>query len=68
MLASLIKETDLIIWDDAPMQDHIAFEAVDHTLQDIGDSDKPFAGITIVFGGHFRQILPVKIKVQEKKL
>ena len=44
------------------MQDHFAFEAIDRTLQDICDSDKPFSNITVIFGGDFRQILPVKIK------
>ena len=34
-------------------------EAVDRTLQDICDTNKSFGGITVVFGGDFRQILPV---------
>ena len=61
MLAELIKKTDLIVWDEAPMQDRFGPEAVDHTLQDIRNNSRPFGGITTVFGGDFRQILPVKI-------
>ena len=62
ILAQLLAETDLIIWDEAPMQDWFAPEVVDRTLQDVLNNEKPFGGITVVFGGDFRQILPVKIK------
>lgn len=64
-LAELIKHTSLIIWDEAPMQHRHAFECVDRSLRDIMSSvdpinaGRPFGGITIVFGGDFRQILPV---------
>ena len=34
-------------------------EAVDRTLQDIRDCFLPFGGLTVVFSGDFRQILPV---------
>jgi len=38
-------------------------EAVDRTFKDIlNNSVKPFGGLTVVFGGDFRQILPVIIK------
>jgi hypothetical protein len=38
-------------------------EAVDRTFRDIlNNSEKPFGGLTIVFGGDFRQILPVITK------
>jgi len=45
-----------------------AFEAVDRTLRDLMKTvnplleNKPFGGKVIVFGGDFRQILPVVIK------
>ncbi|XP_063939345.1 uncharacterized protein LOC135148359 [Daucus carota subsp. sativus] len=64
-IAALIKETSLIIWDEAPMTHRYAFECLDRTLRDLMKSvdpqryHQPFGGITIVFGGDFRQVLPV---------
>jgi hypothetical protein len=58
-MAQLIRDTDLVIWDEAPMQHKHNMEAVDHTFKDMCDSDKPFGGHTVVFGGDFQQILPV---------
>ena len=67
-IAELIKQTSLIIWDEAPMQNRLAFECLDRSLRDIMKSvspnmyDKPFGGITVLLGGDFRQILPVICK------
>ncbi|GKB05982.1 putative DNA helicase, partial [Tanacetum coccineum] len=64
-LASLIRASDLIIWDEAPLQHRHAFEAVDRTFRDICKLDNPnaenqvFGGKVVVLGGDFRQILPV---------
>ncbi|KAL3643546.1 hypothetical protein CASFOL_014361 [Castilleja foliolosa] len=64
-LAELVVLAKLIIWDEAPMMSKYCFEALDRTLRDImkvndrANFDKPFGGKTIVFGGDFRQILPV---------
>ncbi|GJZ27520.1 putative PIF1 DNA helicase/replication protein A1-like protein [Tanacetum coccineum] len=61
-LAALLRKTKLIIWDEAPMTHKHAFEALDRTLREVIDtdsSDKPFGGKTILFGGDFRQVLPV---------
>ncbi|CAG8769671.1 13392_t:CDS:2, partial [Ambispora leptoticha] len=58
-LAELIRQTILIVWDKAPMMHHYAFEAVDRTLRDIMSNNEPFSGKVIVFGGDFRQVLPV---------
>ncbi|XP_057414959.1 uncharacterized protein LOC130709848 [Lotus japonicus] len=63
--AELLQRTSLIIWDEAPMVNRYAFEALDRTLRDIMRScdpdsiNKPFGGKVIVLGGDFRQILPV---------
>lgn len=61
--AELLKMAKLIIWDEAPMAHRFCFEAFDKTLKDImgrsNCSDKLFGGKVIVFGGDFRQILPV---------
>ncbi|KAI3695198.1 hypothetical protein L1987_78188 [Smallanthus sonchifolius] len=64
-VARLLKRTTLIIWDEAPMIHKHAFEALDRTLKDIfccdncNNSELLFGGKVIVFGGDFRQILPV---------
>ncbi|XP_074346831.1 uncharacterized protein LOC141685636 [Apium graveolens] len=64
-ISELLQRTDLIIWDEAPMHHRHDFECVDRSLRDImsvidkNRAKKPFGGITIVFGGDFRQILPV---------
>nr|GEZ64847.1 ATP-dependent DNA helicase PIF1-like [Tanacetum cinerariifolium] len=64
-LAKLLQHVRLIIWDEAPMTQRYAFEALDKMLQDIlGYKNKArrnhiFGGITILLGGDFRQILPV---------
>ncbi|XP_010431521.1 PREDICTED: uncharacterized protein LOC104715846 [Camelina sativa] len=65
MLAELIRKTDLIIWDEAPMTHRFAFEAVDRSMRDLLAEDDPkamhkiFGGKTVLLGGDFRQILPV---------
>jgi len=50
-------------WDKAPMAHRFCFEELDRTLKDIMSgtrfSSQIFGGKFIVFGGHFRQILPV---------
>ncbi|XP_076951359.1 uncharacterized protein LOC143624673 [Bidens hawaiensis] len=58
-VADLIKQTSLIIWDEAPMIYKHAFEAMDRTFKDILKSDSLFGDKVVVFGGDFRQILPV---------
>ncbi|GJY43931.1 CC-NBS-LRR resistance protein [Tanacetum coccineum] len=64
-LAALIKKAKLIIWDEAPMIHKHCFEALDRTLRDIlrlsdpSNEEKLFGGKVVVFGGDFRQILPV---------
>ncbi|KAL9235702.1 hypothetical protein vseg_010441 [Gypsophila vaccaria] len=58
-LAALIKETSLIIWDEASMARRENVESLDALLKDLCDSKLLFGGKVIVFGGDFRQILPV---------
>ncbi|XP_035841306.1 uncharacterized protein LOC110870193 [Helianthus annuus] len=64
-IAKLLKETQLIIWDEAPMVHKHTFEALDRTMSDVFSdgrsirSDVPFGGKVFVLGGDFRQILPV---------
>ncbi|KAF7839544.1 DNA helicase PIF1, ATP-dependent [Senna tora] len=64
-LANLLPHTKLIIWDEAPMTHRNCFKVLDKSLKDICSKDnpechrKPFGGKVVVFGGNFRQILPV---------
>jgi ATP-dependent DNA helicase PIF1 len=59
-LARLIRETTLIIWDEVPMTNKLAFEAVDRTLRDICDNPTAlFGGKPFIGGGDFAQTLPV---------
>ena len=63
MEADLLHETSLIIIiDEITMQHCHAAEAIDKLLQDIRWSDRPFGGVSVVFGGDFQQILPVIVK------
>ncbi|XP_071687467.1 uncharacterized protein [Rutidosis leptorrhynchoides] len=61
-LAALLNKEKLIIWDEAPMMHIHCFEAFDRTMRDIiksANKKLPFGGKVVVFGGDFRQILPV---------
>ena len=62
-LADLIRQTSLIIWDEAPMSHCWVIETIDRTLWDICDQkNMPFGEKLIVFGGDFRKILLVVTK------
>jgi ATP-dependent DNA helicase PIF1 len=58
-LAELIRQTKLILWDEAPMINKLTFEVVDRILRDLIDRNEPFGGIIFVMSGDFCQVLPV---------
>ncbi|XP_068464800.1 uncharacterized protein [Phaseolus vulgaris] len=58
-LAKLLRETTAIIWDEAPMTNRYALEALDRSLKDILDCDAPFEGKVMILGGDFRQVLTI---------
>ncbi|XP_028551783.1 uncharacterized protein LOC114579918 [Dendrobium catenatum] len=58
-LAQLLIKSSIIIWDELPMVKRTAIESLDRTLRDIMNNSKYFGGKIIVFGGDFRQVLPV---------
>ena len=63
LLAKLLSETDLVVWDEAPMNDRKCFEALDRTLRDVlAKPSALFGGKSVMLGGDFRQTLPVKKK------
>ncbi|XP_062228527.1 uncharacterized protein LOC133926554 [Phragmites australis] len=58
--AKLLRTASLIIWDEASMTKRQAVEALDNSMRDImSRPELPFGGKTVVFGGDFRQVLPV---------
>nr|GEZ44357.1 DNA helicase [Tanacetum cinerariifolium] len=60
-LGKLLVKTNLIIWDEAPMNDRRCFETLDRILRNITSSpDLIFGGKTVVLRGDFHQTLPVK--------
>jgi hypothetical protein len=64
-LGKLIQNAKIFIWDEAPMLDKYCFETVDRTFRDLMKNKEPklaeipFGGKVMVFGGDFRQTLPV---------
>jgi hypothetical protein len=57
--ARLLRDTQLIIWDEVPMQNKQVVEAVDKCLQNITQVNPLFGCIPVVLGGNWAQILPV---------
>jgi hypothetical protein len=59
----MLREAKLIVWDEARAQHRHCAEAVDRTLRDIMQRPySPFGGKVVVFGGDFRQCLPMVSK------
>ncbi|UYV81417.1 hypothetical protein LAZ67_20001143 [Cordylochernes scorpioides] len=57
--AKQIREANVIIYDEATMAPKDALRCINNLLKEIMQNEKPFGGKTIVFGGDFRQTLPV---------
>jgi hypothetical protein len=57
--AELLRRVSLIIWDEVAMTKRQCVETLDRSLQDIMECSLPFGGKVMVFGGDFRQVLPV---------
>lgn len=57
--AETIRNARIIVWDEAPMTNRYIFDAVDRSLRDITRNENEFGNILMVFGGDFRQTLPV---------
>ncbi|XP_031116894.1 uncharacterized protein LOC116020565 [Ipomoea triloba] len=57
--ARLLKECKLILWDEASMANRKIIESLDTSLKDIMECNDLFGGKVIVFGGDFRQTLPI---------
>ncbi|XP_036143658.1 ATP-dependent DNA helicase pif1-like isoform X2 [Monomorium pharaonis] len=66
--AQYLKETDIFIWDEAPMAPQYALEIMDRTLRDIMNNNFPFGGKIVLLGGDFRQLLPIKLHATRSKI
>nr|XP_027118623.1 ATP-dependent DNA helicase PIF1-like [Coffea arabica] len=58
-MAQLIIECKLFLWDEASMAKRDTIQAFDELLKDLMETSDPFGGKVVVFGGDFRQTLPV---------
>jgi ATP-dependent DNA helicase PIF1 len=57
--AELLRRASLIIWDEVAMTKRQCVEVLDRSLRDIMECTQPFGGKVMLFGGDFRQVLPV---------
>ena len=57
--ADVLRQARLIVWDEAPMTPREALECVKMLLRDLLQNDMPVGGKVLVWGGDFRQVLPV---------
>ena len=61
--------TDLVIWDEAPMQHHHNMEAVDRTFRDILDnSEKPLVALVLSLVGTLGRSYLLSSRVPEPRL
>ncbi|CAM9823782.1 unnamed protein product, partial [Laminaria digitata] len=57
--AEVLRRASLIIWDEIPMANKLAPEALDLALRDLRICNRPFGGATILMSGDWRQVGPV---------
>ena len=57
--AAMLRGLSVILIDEASMVPKHALDAIDRCLRDIMGNDVPFGGKLLLFGGDFRQTLPV---------
>jgi hypothetical protein len=58
-MTNLLHRAALIIWDEVALTKRQSIEILDKSLQDIMGCELPFSVKVMVFGGDFRQVLPV---------
>ena len=67
--AKVLREAELLIFDEAPNMPLAAAEAIDQLMRElIGEWGKPFGGKVVVLGGDFRQIPPVILRIDPETL
>jgi hypothetical protein len=58
-MTDLLCRAALIIWDEVAMIKRQPVETLDRSLQDIMGCELSFGGEVMVFGGDFKQVLPI---------
>ncbi|KAL3820594.1 hypothetical protein ACJIZ3_006499 [Penstemon smallii] len=61
-LAKMIVAAELIVWDEATMANRYSIDASDKMLQDLCECRSLFGGKVVLFGGDFRQTLPIVVR------
>ena len=57
----------MIVLDEACAGHRFMFEAIDRSLRDIRNVDSPNGGVVVLYGGDFRQTLPVVVRGGRKQ-
>jgi ATP-dependent DNA helicase PIF1 len=57
--AELLRQAKILIIDEVSMGHKHIFECLDRSLQDIRNNTALFGGLTVLFAGDWRQVLPV---------
>ncbi|UYV70161.1 hypothetical protein LAZ67_7002036 [Cordylochernes scorpioides] len=55
----VLRQCKFIVWDECTMAHKHALEAVDITLKDCRQDQRPMGGVVLLLAGDFRQILPI---------
>src|SRR5258705_7682153 len=58
-MGKVLKKCKLIVWDECTMANKKSIEALDRSLQDLRENNRPFGNAIILLAGDFRQTLPV---------
>ncbi|UYV81931.1 hypothetical protein LAZ67_21000181 [Cordylochernes scorpioides] len=58
-IGEVLRQCNFIVWDECTMAHRHALEAVDITLKDCRQDQRPMGGVVLLLAGDFRQILPI---------
>ncbi|UYV78395.1 hypothetical protein LAZ67_16001173 [Cordylochernes scorpioides] len=58
-MGEVLRQCKFIVWDDCTMAHRHALEAVDITLKDCRQDQRPMGSVVLLLAGDFRQILPI---------
>ena len=58
-MGKVLRESEIIIWDEVTMAHKKSLEALDRTMKDLRENNQLFGGALILLSGDFRQTLPV---------